>query len=97
MARAAKRAGTLIEAMLKEMQRGMRHPHVLESPEWERVFGSKQSAVANLQKLVQALAVLPAFAAHPSNTAGADQPETTLSDEEMQLLAAWLADGPAHQ
>ena len=47
--RANKRAGTLIEGMLQEMQRGLRNPQNLESEEWLRLFGNKQSMVANLQ------------------------------------------------
>ncbi len=88
--RAAKRAGQLIEALLKEMQVGLQDPERLESLHWVQLFGAKQSAVVNLQKLVQALSALPdAGGAKP--TANAEYPEgEALSAEEMQLLTAWL-------
>jgi hypothetical protein len=67
LARANKRAEALIESLLKEIQRGVDEPTILESPEWERLFGPKQSVVANVQKLVQALAALPTEAPDKAN------------------------------
>ncbi len=80
--------------MLKAMQRGMAEPEFLVSEEWAMLFGSKQSMVVNLQKLVQALAALPGEVAQPERESAkaAAQP---LSAEEMALLTAWLADGGA--
>jgi uncharacterized membrane protein len=93
--RANKRAGMLIESLLKEMQRGVRDQRLLETPEWERLFGSKQSVVVNVQKLVQALAALPIEApAQPNNELPKPEVER-LSDEEMQMLTAWLEQGRA--
>ena len=37
------------------MQRGVRDQALLESPEWERLFGPKQSMVVNVLKLNMAL------------------------------------------
>jgi len=88
--RASKRANLLIEAMLKEMQRGIRDPQRFESTEWERLFGNKQSMVVNLQKLVQALAVLPS--ALSCETSKPIQ-NGALSAQEMELLAEWLKQG----
>lgn len=92
-ARASKRANALIEAMLREMQRGLRQPELLDGPQWERVFGAKQSMVVNLQKLVQALSALPVPEPATPKGASKNQPVQTLSAEEMRLLTAWLADG----
>lgn len=95
--RASKRANALIEAMLKEMQRGLRDPHHLDSPEWERLFGAKQSMVVNLQKLVQALASLPEAEAGQAGRTGKPEPVDTLSAEEMRLLTQWIAEREANQ
>ncbi len=92
-ARAVKRAHALIDAMLKEMQRGLRQPEMLANPEWERLFGSKQSMVVNLQKLVQALAALPAIEDEKGKTKSSSEGVEALSAEEMRLLTQWLADG----
>jgi hypothetical protein len=93
LSQANKRAGALIEALLKEMQRGVRDQTLLESPEWERLFGNKQSVVVNLQKLVQALAALPSEAdIQPSSETMKAEGER-LSDKEMNMLAAWLEEG----
>jgi len=90
LARANKRAEALIEALLKEMQRGVKNQALLENPEWDRLFGSKQSVVVNVLKLVQALAALPSEAdTQPSSDIAKPEGER-LSDEEMRLLAAWL-------
>ena len=57
----ARRARRIIDALLKELQRGLKDPALLLKPEWEQLFGAKQSAVANVQKLVASLAALPAM------------------------------------
>jgi hypothetical protein len=97
--RAAKRANALIDAMLKEMQRGLRDPELFDSPEWARLFGAKQSMVVNVQKLVQALSALPhAERGMPKEkSAKLDGASQELSAEEMKLLTQWLADGDRHQ
>lgn len=92
LTRANKRAAAIIESLLKEMQRGVRDQTLLESPEWERLFGAKQSVVVNLQKLVQALATLPSEG-NTASTPQAHQEGAALSEEEMKLLTAWLAEG----
>ena len=97
LARANKRAEALIEALLKEMQRGVRDQALLESPEWERLFGPKQSVVVNVLKLVQAMASLPSEAdVKPSKEVNHAE-GAPLSHEEMQMLTAWLEQGAALQ
>ena len=91
LARASKRANALIEAMLKEMQMGLKDPERLDSPDWARLFGAKQSMVVNLQKLVQALASLPLEPPKVDRAMDVNQ-EAPLSKEEMGLLTQWLAD-----
>lgn len=87
------RAQRLIEAMLKEMQRAIRDPARFESPEWERMFGNKQSVVVNLQKLVQTMAALPIETAANEESAQPKQAMAELSPEEMRLLSEWVAQG----
>lgn len=92
-ARTTKRAAALIDTLLKEMQRGLSEPALLESPEWEKLFGPKQSVVVNALKLVQALAALPCeVQAKPTKEPPPPEGER-LSDEEMRMLTEWLAQG----
>lgn len=91
--RAGKRAHQLIDRILKEMQAGLDDKTRLQNPEWERLFGTKQSMVANLQKLVQALMILPSDGTSKKGAA-ADVP---LGFKELQLLAAWTEEDPADQ
>ncbi len=70
----------------------MDDPALLESLEWERLFGPKQSVVVNVQKLVQALATLPSEDVSNDSEDKATQQEDRLSDEEMQMLTDWLAE-----
>lgn len=83
-------AHEMIELLLREMRRGLEHPQLQETLQWSRVFG-EQSAVASLQKLVQALAVLPAEGDANPNMLLPAPAEPDLSAEEMEMLAAWLA------
>lgn len=92
-ARATRRANALIDAMLKEMQRGLKRPELFETAEWERLFGAKQSMVVNVQKLVQALSALPSQEGHEIKGPAKHQPVERLSAEEMRLLTEWLHDG----
>lgn len=97
LTRASKRATSLIEAMLREMQGGLRNPEKLKSAEWSRLFGNRQSMVANLQKLVQSLAAL----SEPRGkkpTLAMDHPEGELMNaQEMQILSAWLKEERAER
>ena len=92
-ARATKRAEALIEALLKEMQRGVKNQALLESPEWERLFGPKHSVTVNVQKLVQALAALPCEEQAQVSKELVTAEGQRLSDEEMRMLTEWLAEG----
>ena len=95
LSRANARAFTWIETMLLEMQRGLRDPQRLESKEWIRLFGAKQSAVANLQKLVQSLATLNASRAKKPSAEGDYPEDAAIHSPEMQSLSAWLNDNGA--
>lgn len=92
-ARSGKRASALIESMLKEMQRGLRDPSRMETPEWAQLFGAKQSMVVNVQKLVQALAALPGEDSAEYTAETAPQEGDRLTAEEMRLLTQWLTEG----
>ena len=91
LVRASRRANALIDAMLREMQLGLKEPERIATPEWECLFGTKQSMVMNLQKLVQALGSLPSKTPTPDSSMPADR-EVSLSAEEMKLLTQWLSD-----
>ena len=84
-----RRAEKIIDLLLLEMQRGVAQPERLLTPEWEVLFGSKQSMVANVQKLVAALAALPEAGAPGEEERATELP---LTEQEMVLLTAWLAD-----
>ncbi len=81
-----RRTHLLIEVLMEVMEQGIRNAEADVSDRWVRLFGSKDSAVVNLQKLVQLLAELQAQATPP---AGAPT-EEALSPEEMALLAQWF-------
>jgi hypothetical protein len=89
LTRANKRASLLIEAMLHEMQRGLRNPKKLESVEWTRLFGDKQSMVGNLQKLVQSLAALSDPRGRKTSGASTHPEDAAMSMQDMQILA-WM-------
>ena len=78
--------------MLIEMQRGLRDPRRMEREEWIRFFGPKQSAVANLQKLVQSLASLDEPRAKKPSAALGFPEEGELTLQDRQILSAWLQD-----
>ena len=94
--RATRRAEKIIERLLKEMELFLKTPEQRTPAEWERLFGSKPSMVANLQKLVSALSALPVekgAKAQKKERAAVGTATATLTVEEMQLLADWLRDG----
>lgn len=84
------RTRQLVEVLLQVMEREIQSDEPERSEQWLRLFGAKDSAVVNLQKLVQLLAELQQGQPVPSisDTAAMD-------DEEMKLLRAWLADASA--
>ena len=82
------RARKLVESMLTSMEVGLSGD--VSQEEWERIFGSKDSAVVSLQKLVQVIAVL----SHQVDGMLAPKEshaEHMLTPEEMALLTDWLA------
>lgn len=86
--RTAQRVRTLIELMLCEMHACLKEPERLNDATWEKLFGPKQSMIANLQKLVGALVLLPEESEAKTN------PEkygvAPLTQEEMRLLTDWV-------
>lgn len=89
--RAVQCARKLIEHLLKEMQLMIENPDYMAPEQWERLFGPRQSMVANIQKLVSALGALPLEPARRTKEAQTHIPPITAA--EMALLRAWLADG----
>jgi len=82
------RAKRLVDALLREMQQGVKNPKYRESDEWEKLFGSKDSLVVNLQKLVATLAALPEETVKKGKAVEA--PLQPISAEELALLKAWI-------
>lgn len=83
------RSQLLVEVLLKFMEREIRSKDVERSEKWLKLFGTKDSAVVNLQKLVQVLGELQ----EQSPVAGTnDQPPATppVNAEELALLQEWL-------
>ncbi len=86
-----RRTRLLVEVLLQVMEQGIRDPNG-KSEEWDRLFGSKDSAVVTLQKLVQLLAELQQQSAmEPEADASLVEP---VSAEEMALLKQWLEPAP---
>lgn len=89
MKRAWSRTRALVETMLEVMEKGIRKPD--EMPEqWERLFGAKSSAVANLEKLVQVLIELHGQIQTQEQEEGTDAEGPPLSRDEVALLSGWL-------
>lgn len=88
MARACTRATRLIEMLLCALEEGLSDDAEKPSPQWRRLFGSTQSAVVNLQKLVAALGALPVVKTELSTEAA--PPEVPMSKAELAMLKDWL-------
>jgi hypothetical protein len=78
------RTRQLVETMLEVMEKGIRQPEAVPE-QWERLFGTRSSAVANLEKLVQVLVEL--HAQIQTQTGGEAEP---LSRDDLALLTQWL-------
>lgn len=87
--RAAASAERLIEAMLLAMQQAIEKPGTHQDESWQVLFGSKESMVANLQKLVATLAALPP--AEGDTHEAEPHPQGALSAEDIAILKAWLS------
>lgn len=85
--RVCEQACTLIELMLQEMRLGMESPGHIATEKWDKLFGPKQSMVANIQKLVSALAALPEEIAPESEHVPQD---IEVTPEELAMLTSWL-------
>lgn len=84
--RTTRRARTLIELIMKEMHASLRDPDRLSPEQWDKLFGAKQSMIANLQKLVATLKALPDM-----EEAGG-QRDAPITVPEIQMLTSWLAE-----
>lgn len=82
-----RRTRQLVEVLLQVMEQEIRAADGPRSEQWVRLFGSKDSAVVNLQKLVQLLAELQGNVPQPPESA-TPLPE----DADMELLRRWLQD-----
>lgn len=88
LARAHHRAVRLVEMLLQRLEEGVADEAELGTAQWRRLFGSTQSAVVNLQKLVAALGDLPQELAE--HTTAACGPEVPMTEAELQMLKGWL-------
>lgn len=95
-AKSYRRAQIVIETLLSEIQRGIQSPDIIKSEEWKKLFGTKDSIVANVQKLVATLGDLPEHQG-TYHTPGTPHPEEVpLTAEEVQILAEWIKDQQGH-
>ncbi|MFZ4124958.1 MAG: hypothetical protein ACOYJ2_02650 [Rickettsiales bacterium] len=76
-----------VKALLETLAKGIDSPATM--PEhWERLFGTKDSAVANLQKLV---ALLIELRAHFHDAPDDDTSDISrIEAHELEMLEAWL-------
>ena len=79
------RTQLLVEVLLEVMEGEIRAVGEERSERWLKLFGPKDSAVVNLQKLVQLLAELQQQSPPPQSEALAP-----VSTEELALLSDWL-------
>lgn len=87
------RATEMVERMLAIMEQVLEGPNPEAEKEWIRMFGTKQSMVVNLQKLVSMMQMLSKMeidaAAHVASE------EATLSDADAKIYDAWVDDREA--
>lgn len=81
------RTGLLVEVLLQVMEAEISQTGE-RSAQWQRLFGTKDSAVVILQKLVQVLADLQARAGIEAEPSELVEP---VSGEELALLREWMA------
>lgn len=77
------RTQMLVEVLLEVMEREIRTRKNEPSERWLKLFGAKDSAVVNLQKLVQLLAELQSQTPQTADVAPVDA-------AELAILAEWL-------
>lgn len=77
-----------VKALIETLSKGIESPQTM--PEhWERLFGTKDSAVANLQKLVGLLIELRQHF-HDAQVEGVED-ATRIETYELEMLEAWLS------
>jgi len=83
-----RRTRLLVEVIVRVMEKEVRDLPDEPTKQWKRLFGEKDSAVMNLQKLVKLLAELQIQAGDE----GAKQDELVepVSPQELALLSQWL-------
>lgn len=89
------RTQMLVEILLKVMEKEIRarKSKPERSEQWIKLFGPKDSAVVNLQKLVQLLAELQ-MQSQPAHD-DAESEMARVSEEELAILSAWLKETSA--
>lgn len=80
------RTQLLVEVLLEVMENEIRAPENERSERWLKLFGAKDSAVVNLQKLVLLLADLQVQA--PSKNPAAEV--EPVNAQELAILSDWL-------
>lgn len=87
------RTQLLVEVLLRVMEHEIAAEQPTRSEQWLKLFGPKDSAVVNLQKLVQLLAELQEQS--PVKMAP-DARVTPVSESELGLLHDWLKTSAAN-
>lgn len=82
-----RRTRHMVESLLLVMEKGISSADADTDEQWKRLFGTKDSAVVTLQKLVQLLAELPGEAGREKAEEVAPVP---LEPDEMRLITQWL-------
>jgi hypothetical protein len=80
----------LVESLLAELSRGVSEPALRETDEWKTLFGTRQTVVVNLQKLVQVMVSLLDYKRSGEGGNAADAVVPPITAEELGMLKAWL-------
>ncbi len=81
------RTQLLVEVLLEVMEKEVGAQDQDRSDQWLKLFGPKDSAVVNLQKLVDLLAELQQHRPARKRTA---QKVSRVNDDELAMLADWI-------
>lgn len=80
-----KRTQMLVEILIEVMETEITNEDAQKSERWLRLFGAKDSAVVNLQKLVQVMIQL-----QDGIVPSAREKVAPVDADEMAILSAWL-------
>jgi hypothetical protein len=87
------RTSDLVQRLLQTLEEGITNPENLPA-HWEQIFGPKDSAVVNLQKLVAVLTVVSERLMSELYASRIEQPNAELGamqPEDLEMVMRWAA------